>query len=93
MRIHPELSLSPTLIFTTLPFPYLVYFYIFRAIKRFSAAVRVDPTYVRGYVCRAEAYDKVGHVSSFPLTLKVLGLQAAQKCSVEFEPMILHARS
>ena len=35
----------------------------FRAIKRFSAAIRVDPTYLRGYVCRAEAYDKVGHVS------------------------------
>ncbi|XP_028413242.1 uncharacterized protein LOC114536089 isoform X2 [Dendronephthya gigantea] len=33
-----------------------------RAIKRFSAAVRVDPTYVRGYVCRAEAYDKLGHL-------------------------------
>ena len=40
----------------------MIFFY-FRAIKRFSAAVRVDPTYVRGYICRAEAYEKVGNVS------------------------------
>ena len=40
-------------------------FLFHRAIKRFSAAVRVDPTYLRGYVCRAEAYEQVGHVRTF----------------------------
>ncbi|KAK6975950.1 tetratricopeptide repeat protein 6, partial [Biomphalaria glabrata] len=30
-----------------------------RAIKTFTAALKVDPTYVRAYVCRAEAYYKI----------------------------------
>ncbi|GFR77474.1 tetratricopeptide repeat protein 6, partial [Elysia marginata] len=30
-----------------------------RAIKKFSSAIKVDPTYVRAYVCRAEAYHKI----------------------------------
>lgn len=30
-----------------------------RAIKKFSAAIKVDPTYVRAYVCRGEAYHKI----------------------------------
>ncbi|WAR00024.1 TTC6-like protein [Mya arenaria] len=30
-----------------------------RAIKRFSSAIKVDPTYVRAYVCRGEAYHKI----------------------------------
>lgn len=35
----------------------------FRAIKKFSAAIKVDPTYVRAYVCRGEAYHKIHEVS------------------------------
>ncbi|CAL1530862.1 unnamed protein product [Lymnaea stagnalis] len=30
-----------------------------RAIKKFTSAINVDPTYVRAYVCRAEAYHKI----------------------------------
>ncbi|CAG2247704.1 Tetratricopeptide repeat protein 6 [Mytilus edulis] len=30
-----------------------------RAIKKFTAAIKVDPTYVRAYVCRGEAYHKI----------------------------------
>ncbi|KAJ8298279.1 hypothetical protein KUTeg_024810, partial [Tegillarca granosa] len=30
-----------------------------RAIKKFTAAIKVDPTYVRAYVCRGEAFHKV----------------------------------
>ncbi|XP_059155839.1 uncharacterized protein LOC131940934 [Physella acuta] len=30
-----------------------------RAIKKFTAAIKVDPTYVRAYVCRATAYHKI----------------------------------
>ncbi|KAL4230368.1 cytochrome c oxidase subunit 1 [Mactra antiquata] len=30
-----------------------------RAIKRFTSAIKVDPTYVRAYVCRGEAYHKI----------------------------------
>ncbi|KAH9523334.1 hypothetical protein Btru_066421, partial [Bulinus truncatus] len=30
-----------------------------RAIKKFTSAIKVDPTYVRAYVCRAEAYHKI----------------------------------
>ncbi|XP_076446152.1 uncharacterized protein LOC143283739 isoform X2 [Babylonia areolata] len=30
-----------------------------RAIKKFTSAIKVDPTYVRAYVCRGEAYHKI----------------------------------
>ncbi|XP_052720831.1 uncharacterized protein LOC128192291 isoform X6 [Crassostrea angulata] len=30
-----------------------------RAIKKFTAGIKVDPTYVRAYVCRGEAYHKI----------------------------------
>ncbi|XP_041358343.1 uncharacterized protein LOC121375146 isoform X3 [Gigantopelta aegis] len=30
-----------------------------RAIKRFGSAIKIAPTYVRAYVCRAEAYHKI----------------------------------
>ncbi|XP_069130069.1 uncharacterized protein [Argopecten irradians] len=30
-----------------------------RAIKKFSSGIKVDPTYVRAYVCRGEAYHKI----------------------------------
>lgn len=30
-----------------------------RAIKKFTSAIKVDPTYVRAYICRGEAYHKV----------------------------------
>ncbi|XP_013415730.1 uncharacterized protein LOC106177489 [Lingula anatina] len=29
------------------------------AIRKFSAAIKVDPTYIRAYVCRAEAYHRI----------------------------------
>ncbi|XP_012943224.1 uncharacterized protein LOC101857057 [Aplysia californica] len=35
-----------------------------RAIKKFSSAIKVDPTYVRAYVCRAEAYHKIHEVKN-----------------------------
>ncbi|KAL3878456.1 hypothetical protein ACJMK2_030805 [Sinanodonta woodiana] len=34
-----------------------------RAIKKFTAAIKVDPTYVRAYVCRAEAFHKIHELS------------------------------
>lgn len=34
----------------------------FRAIGRFNIALRMDATYVRAYLCRAEAYEKLGLV-------------------------------
>ena len=33
-----------------------------RAIKKFTSAIKVDPTYVRAYVCRGEAYHKIHEV-------------------------------
>ena len=35
----------------------------FRAIQKFTNAVKVDPTYVRAFVCRGEAYHKIHDVS------------------------------
>ena len=40
-----------------------------RAIKKFTSAIRVDPTYVRAYVCRGEAYHKIHEVWLCPLSL------------------------
>ena len=34
----------------------------FRAIKRFNVALRVDPTYIRAFICRAEAYSAINEV-------------------------------
>ena len=34
-----------------------------RAVKKFTAALKADPTYVKAYVCRAEAYTRVHDVS------------------------------
>jgi len=30
-----------------------------KAVRRYTAAIRVDPTYIRAYICRAEAYRKL----------------------------------
>ncbi|XP_068717425.1 uncharacterized protein [Montipora capricornis] len=30
-----------------------------KAVRRYTAAIRVDPTYIRAYLCRAEAYQKL----------------------------------
>lgn len=30
-----------------------------KAVRRYTAAIRVDPTYIRAYLCRAEAYHKL----------------------------------
>ena len=38
--------------------------YLFRAVRRYTAAIRVDPTYIRAYICRAEAYHKLHMVST-----------------------------
>ena len=38
-------------------------FLFLRSLKRFNIAIRMDPTYVRAYLCRAEAYERSGHVS------------------------------
>lgn len=38
--------------------------HFFRAIKKFTAGIKVDPTYVRAYVCRGEAYHKIHDVST-----------------------------
>ncbi|XP_056011741.1 uncharacterized protein LOC125682590 isoform X3 [Ostrea edulis] len=35
-----------------------------RAIKKFTAGIKVDPTYVRAYVCRGEAYHKIHELRS-----------------------------
>ena len=40
-----------------------VVIYFFRAVRRYTAAIRVDPTYIRAYICRAEAYHKLHMVS------------------------------
>ena len=45
---------------TTVIFPC----YLFRAVRRYTAAIRVDPTYIRAYICRAEAYHKLHMVST-----------------------------
>lgn len=34
-----------------------------RAIKKFTAALKADPTYIKAYICRAEAYTRVHDVS------------------------------
>ena len=34
-----------------------IFLYFSSAIRRFTSAIRIDPTYVRAYVCRAEAYS------------------------------------
>ena len=36
----------------------------FRAIKKFSGAIKADPTYLKAYVCRAEAFTKIHDVSN-----------------------------
>lgn len=33
---------------------------LFRAVKRFSSAIHTNPTYLRAYLCRAEAFIKLG---------------------------------
>jgi len=38
------------------------YYLISRAIKRFNIAIRMDPMYVRAYLCRAEANEKLNKV-------------------------------
>lgn len=40
------------------------FLHFFRAIKKFTAGIKVDPTYVRAYVCRGEAYHKIHDVST-----------------------------
>ena len=35
-----------------------------RAIKKFTSALKADPTYVKAYVCRAEAHTRVHDVST-----------------------------
>ncbi|ELT94016.1 hypothetical protein CAPTEDRAFT_222812 [Capitella teleta] len=35
-----------------------------RAVKKFSAAIKSDPTYVKAYICRAEAYQKVHDIKN-----------------------------
>jgi len=34
-----------------------------RAVKNFSCAIRVDPTCIQAYICRAEAYQHLSDVS------------------------------
>jgi len=38
---------------------------LYRAIKKFTAAIKADPTYERAYVCRAEAYTRTREVRDF----------------------------
>ena len=44
-----------------------------RAIKRFNVALRMDPTYVRAVICRAEAYELMQEVSPSFLFGRFLG--------------------
>lgn len=37
----------------------VVVIYFYRAVRRYTGAIRVDPTYIRAYICRAEAYHKL----------------------------------
>lgn len=37
----------------------------YRAIKRFNIAIRMDPTYIRAYMCRADAYERIHDVSNY----------------------------
>nr|KAG5709228.1 hypothetical protein BaRGS_017980 [Batillaria attramentaria] len=46
-----------------------------RAIKKFTSAIKCDPTYVRAYVCRGEAYHKI-HEGQLVLELGNLELAA-----------------
>lgn len=41
--------------------------FFFRAVRRYTAAIRVDPTYIRAYICRAEAYHKLHMVSFYQM--------------------------
>ncbi|XP_057307156.1 uncharacterized protein LOC130645247 isoform X1 [Hydractinia symbiolongicarpus] len=34
------------------------------AINRFNIAIRMDPTYIRAYMCRADAYERIGVIDS-----------------------------
>lgn len=50
----------------------LCFFFVcfsFRAVRRYTAAIRVDPTYIRAYICRAEAYHKLHMVGITRLTV------------------------
>lgn len=38
---------------------YVLVIHLNRAVRRYTAAIRVDPTYIRAYICRAEAYHKL----------------------------------
>ena len=55
---------------------YTIYNNYFRAIKKFTAAIKADPTYVKAYVCRSDAYGKIHDVSyqdwTFPYHVKYL---------------------
>lgn len=45
--------------------------FFFRAIKKFTNAIKADPTYVKAYLCRAEAHTKI-HDVSFSVLMSLL---------------------
>ena len=49
-----------------------------RAIKRFNVALRMDPTYVRAVICRAEADELIHEFSPSFLFGEVFGLPNQQ---------------
>ena len=42
-----------------------------RAVNCFTASIQADPTYVRAYVCRAEAYQRMNKVHTVYLFYKI----------------------
>ena len=52
---------------------YVVVIHFNRAVRRYTAAIRVDPTYIRAYICRAEAYHKLHMVGIKYTSLVMFG--------------------
>ena len=48
--------------------------YLCRAVRQFSAAISADPTFIKAYLCRAEAYTRLHSVSIKPVPVLVLFL-------------------
>ena len=57
------------------PFDNSTFAVFIRAVRRYTAAIRVDPTYIRAYICRAEAYHKL-HMVGY----KSHGIEISIRC-------------
>ena len=59
LQIHCFVNTMAYSVFDSLFLFNFHFIFISRAIKRFNIAIRTDATYVRAYLCRAEAYEKI----------------------------------